>query len=207
MECEVQCDHGCSVIPSTSHAVYDFMNDFEFGVVSKIEVKDVMECAFKNHPNVWNDANCRKMIMSILMRYGTNVILNETNNDGTEKARVIAMAVSILDNYSGDGDFTAAKCRAVAKMRNISHGGGKRDILRFYSRKNPCSCLKKKYSDAKKEPKIGICFGCNQEKERSSLMECNRCKFAQYCSRKCQASDWNDHEKQCEVFASIRRST
>ena len=138
---------------------------------------------------------------------GNEYFLNETDNIRLEKAKEIAMAVTILDNYHEDGDFTSAVHMAAAKMRNITHGGGRRDILRFYSRRNLCSCLKEKYADAKKGPKIGICFGCNQEKERSSLMECNCCKFAQYCSRKCQASDWNDHEKQCEVFASIRRST
>lgn len=47
---------------------------------------------------------------------------------------------------------------------------------------------------------MGHCKNCNVEKERSSLMVCGRCKYAQYCSKECQTANWKIHSNDCDII-------
>ena len=38
------------------------------------------------------------------------------------------------------------------------------------------------------------CFTCD---EQLPLLKCGKCKFANYCSQKCQIDDWSDHKLVC----------
>jgi hypothetical protein len=56
--------------------------------------------------------------------------------------------------------------------------------------------------DAKK----GTCFACGatSAKDGSSLLQCSRCKVAQYCSVGCQSRDWKGHKQLCKQLRSSR---
>lgn len=114
----------------------------------------------------------------------------------------IAAAIVIMQcGYGGDGDFD----RADAKWELLAHGNI-RDVLKFYSKRLPCSCLKEQYKHSRRTvPKMGLCEHCRQRKERAILMTCGQCKVPQYCSRECQVAEWPDHEKDCDRYANIRR--
>jgi hypothetical protein len=56
--------------------------------------------------------------------------------------------------------------------------------------------------DAKK----GTCVACGatSAKDGSSLLQCSRCKVAQYCSVGCQSRDWKGHKQLCKQLQSSR---
>ena len=62
--------------------------------------------------------------------------------------------------------------------------------------------------------KSPICIGCKkflgentngglQANEVASLKDCSKCKFAKYCSVKCQKKDWKDHKMHCETLSEM----
>jgi len=43
------------------------------------------------------------------------------------------------------------------------------------------------------------CHKCNKIAHSSgALSKCSRCKVVAYCSRECQAADWNTHKQSCQ---------
>ena len=80
-----------------------------------------------------------------------------------------------------------------------------RDLLKLYSKRITCSCLKKMYSEARKTlPKVGSCESCAKVMERSSLMVCSKCRVHQYCCRECQVTAWPKNKNSCDDFVSAR---
>ena len=76
-----------------------------------------------------------------------------------------------------------------------------RDLLKLYSKRITCSCLKKMYSNARKAlPKVGSCGSCDKVMERSSLMVCSKCRVHQYCCKECQVAIWPKHKIICELY-------
>jgi hypothetical protein len=58
--------------------------------------------------------------------------------------------------------------------------------------------------DAKK----GTCFACGAKKAEKGgdLLKCSGCRFAQYCSKECQTSEWkNGHKLICKQLQKYRR--
>ena len=81
---------------------------------------------------------------------------------------------------------------------------GRRDALKFFSKRVSCSCLKTMHQKARTTlPKLGRCTGCNRIKERVALSVCSRCMITQYCSRECQVTDWPQHKKACDEIVKI----
>ena len=123
-----------------------------------------------------------------------------------QTVRGIGEGILALDCYDND-DFDCA-CD-VARMRihrTLPNGSGEREMLKFYSKRLSCSCLKEKYKHTRKTlPKIGQCWQCKQEKERASFVTCGRCKVPLYCSRGCQVADWLDHENDCDTCVAARK--
>jgi len=61
------------------------------------------------------------------------------------------------------------------------------------------------HSEARKTtPKLGLCWGCEKEVERTALSVCSRCMIEKYCSRECQLADWRDHKEQCDDYVNVR---
>ena len=204
------CTHGCVVLPPPDHAVLRFMNSFEAktqcGAFQIFELSEVMEKTFKLHPEVWNNDEYRQMAISILVSVGTNLILRGANEEDNYSFEAqFALGILLLESYDG-GDFDGTTLRAVLKGSNVAKGG-KREVLKFYSKRLPCSCLQEKYKEAKKTlPKLGRCSYCKQTKERTSLMTCGACKVPTYCSRECQVADWSGsgHKAACGVYTGAR---
>ena len=139
---------------------------------------------------------------------GTNFVLKYSHPSSL--AAVLAAVITVLENYDGMASFISVyNSRIVAtKLRDLFGGGNSkiRDLLKFYSKRLDCKCLKEMYSEARKTlPKMGGCFFCIQIKERALLMVCSRCRINQYCSRECQIADWPRHKCNCDTHVLVQK--
>ena len=234
---ERECSHGFD-IPLRGDACRNDVNSFMETLYAALQknaghMLASMKTTYELHPQVWNDVTLRKMVVGILLRTGTNFVLTkreafsydvpeDVEDMAVQMAQHFAVAALFLDRYDGK-DFRSATGEVIGKSRDML-GGGARDAIKFYNKRIPCSCLKEKYSDAKKTlPKVGKCHYCDQTKERSSLRECSRCGVSQCeldswmfwihllrphltlltltfpfmtdCSKECQRADWPTHKK------------
>ena len=115
--------------------------------------------------------------------------------------RVLVSTILLLEHYGVKGDLGLAMVSSMQPAKDVTQGE-QRDMLRFYSKRISCSCLKDKYTDAKEsQQKVGNCDRCNKILERTSLMLCSRCKSIQYCSVECQHADWPGHKKMCTIYS------
>ena len=122
----------------------------------------------------------------------------------------MAKSITLLEHYNGDGCLNALyNSRGVqTKMRdlNVNVSSVRREVLKFFSKRTSCSCLKEMHREARKSiSKMGLCFGCAEEKERVALSVCSRCMIHQYCSRECQVAAWPSHEKDCNNLANSHK--
>ena len=159
------------------------------------------------HSQVWENEDNRKMAINILLGIGTNLLLysNSIGDINCMRAFLPADAISSLENYDGTLDMLGAMLtRGVGTKRRDLGEGNTRDLLKFYSKRLSCSCLKNMYSEARKNmPKMGKCSFCDGVKERRLLSVCSRCRINQYCSRECQVSDWPVHKRGCDACVRI----
>jgi len=66
-----------------------------------------------------------------------------------------------------------------------------------------CSCLKRLHLAAiKMYPKLGECYNCKVEMNRTMLMVCSRCMVTEYCSRECQVTASSEHRNLCDMFVN-----
>ena len=202
-----QCNHGCDLllmIPNANnHPVTSFMDAFVMNTFFDKHILDHLRDVFNVCPEVWDDDSHRKMAGDLLLRIGTNMILgNKVNVSG--KPRDIAFTVLVLENYDGSGDIdtTINSFVIASKMRDLSCGrsGSIREVLKIFRKRLSCSCLKKMHLEVRKTlPKLGICKNCQQEKDRTLLSVCSKCRVSQYCSRECQFEDWPRHKNFCVI--------
>lgn len=211
---EVQCRHGCGTLPEPGSAVCRFMECLEDLLVGNTTPAEWREISVQQHHQVWTDATLQKSTIDVMLRVGTNTILSDQEETVTRAITVVfGIAILLLEHYEEQSDLSHRENITVA--RNNSHreegnliGGGERDALRFYAKRISCSCLKEKYTQAKKSlPKIGACDHCNRTRERKYLMVCGRCKLPQYCCRECQVSNWPGHKFFCDEAVRLKECT
>ena len=195
----IACDHGCGILSNDlDHPVMKFIDEMFTPDSSVGSLLDVLQTTLAEA--VLNDERYRDMLVKIFIRMGTNKLLNEEYNGALTLARTIVP----LELYDGtESTRTVINCRRVqTKVRDLDNvASARRDALKFFSKRVPCSCLKKMHQEARRMlPKIGFCYGCPKEKERVALSVCSRCMIAQYCSRECQVANWPEHKEDCDLF-------
>ena len=175
---------------------------------------------FEKYPEVWNVESHCNMVINKLVCVGTNLLLSfddyvrnsdEKYNSMRGDIAYTACAIVVLENYDGNDDVTSAFNSQVSatKQRDLQYLAGdnvhfdssstRRDLLKFYSKRIACSCLKELHSVARKIlSKEGECNHCEEVKERASLMVCSRCRVSQYCSRECQVASHCEHKERCD---------
>jgi len=199
----IECNHGIALVmpDDKNHPVVNFMDTFHVnGALKQIFVADNFRDTFTRHQELWGNKRYREMAVNIFIAIGTNFMLNDN-----EEAKDVATAIVALENYDGSGDFDSVNYNRVVarKMNDLLGNRSGRDELKFFRKRTSCSCLKDMHLEARKTlPKTGVCYHCEQEKERSLLMVCSRCRTAQYCSRKCHVADWSRHKGYCDIFCS-----
>ena len=198
------CDHGCGVLTNDllsleiDHPVSSFLDLFFNHDRWSRDSGWCYTLQTAQGETVLNNEKYRKMVANILIRIGTNTLLYGGPLEELWMS-TLAQVTSVLEHYdTGMGSIdTAFYSRNLqTKMRDLGSntGSGRRDALKFYSKRVSCSCLKEMYREARRSiPKMGMCYGCKEEMERVSLSVCSRCMIAQYCSRECQVAD-------CDVY-------
>jgi len=137
----------------------------------------------------------RELLRAFLLSSGTNGLLSHKDLF-VATTSAVGIAILLLEDNNESGDEIVMKKEIFNKYKPVVQGCY-RTLVRLFCKRIPCSCLDCKYSEAKMQPKIGICDYCNQQKERSSLMMCGGCKNVQYCSKECQREDWPQHAHDC----------
>jgi len=200
----VMCSHGC-VIPHPGHPVYDFMHTFHEEMYRGNLSLSAMELTFQHNHEVWKDSAMRKMATKIMVNIGANFILRNLLGN----ARDMTAIIILLEEYKGEGQlYSDSVVSAVAEDFGCMPGAGERDVVHFYNKRMPCSCLRTLYSELKRsQEKASTCFHCDQSRSRKTLMACSSCKCAYYCSKKCQRLDWPSHKKYCNWLQGIGCST
>ena len=210
----ISCNHG-AIIPAKGHVVYNYLNALEkaisFGrdAASRDRflhsLPDFMKQSYEDFPTVYIDTKQRKLAIDIMSSVGTNSILIGGTKDDMIKMKVFINMIVLLEQFALTGEFFSAMSAALVapEMQNAVRGE-QRDMLRFYSKRISCSCLKDKYTDAKEtQKKIGICDHCSRRLVRSSLMVCSRCRSCHYCSVGCQHADWPSHKEMCKIYTKL----
>lgn len=167
---------------------------------------DNMNATFVSHREVYNNDHDRTMIINMFLSIGTNMILRGNVVASTYLAEIIVF----LEHCDGLIDLnTAFNCRnAAIKRRSLRMESSclRRDALKFFSKRNKCTCLKKQHAEARRTiPKMGFCWGCDTEMERVQLSVCSRCMISQYCSRECQIEDLSRHRRGCDMFFDAQK--
>ena len=206
---EAGCSHGCAVIPPPGHAVSKFMNTFD----EEWNGNDILaatKSTFTAHPEVWHNNEHQQMTIDMLLNIGTNLILGGSEDLGYKykMAQQLVLATHIIEGYDGEDDLVHPTHIAAVKGGVVIEIGSnrERDILKFYTKRLPCACLKDKYKHARHTiPKTGRCHHCHQDKERATLWTCGRCRFPLYCSRECQVAHAPEHKEDCCILFDIRK--
>ena len=199
----VTCGHGFAKLDSVDQPVCGFLDDFlgrdNFSVENLEQALQTID-----GKTILKDERYKETVVNIMIRIGTNMLLNgsHANLDG---ALTLAKSIVVLEYYDGSTSLgTIINSRkAQTKRRDVDQDArsGRRDALKFYSKRTTCSCLKAMHQVARRTlPKMGFCYGCAKEIERVALSVCSRCMIVQYCSRECQVSDWPYHENSCDVY-------
>lgn len=117
----------------------------------------------QHYPEVWEDTTMRKMAIDIMLRMGTNAILHGGDELDEEQfelgfAGLGVFRILMLERYDGERTLDTTVQSAWATFRDLN-GDRLREIIRFYSERIRCSCLKEKYAEIKRSgPKMGQCF-------------------------------------------------
>ena len=152
-------------------------------------------------PGVRKDDTERSLAMNLLLRFMRNMFLHESvvarENWFKQKSRqnevMICCMVNVLELLGTYSDPFVAKRRAD-KMVNRWVLGNRRDVVKFVTKRLPCTRLKELHRAAReKVAKVGTCFCCKKEFPRSELLVCSGCMLTEYRSKECQRTDRSLH--------------
>ena len=219
------CDHGCSMIPDdlynpcviSLHPVSAFLDEYYAQFRRKKDGMDILIRTFNTHPQIWDDATNREILLNVLITIGTNLLIEDGKRRGIRSptcqfSEVLSRNAEIIisfERYGETNSFNSAFFdRAIVSKKFILIpvlSSIRRDLLKFYRKRTSCSCLKKLHLEARKTiTKMAKC-SCGVEKERLSLSTCSRCMIVDYCSRQCQVADWSDHRACCDAIVEHRQ--
>ena len=209
----VQCEHmmtGPPRIPQEGPAV-SFMNHIAgegyFNKTARFRNAALMDFCSDSlslcFPGVRKEGSERALAIALLLRFVRNTLVHESVIEGEcwfhlyrgNEAAICCMIhlLELLGKYS---DMAVVERRAI-RMNNRLTDGNRRDVVKFVTKRLPCTCLKKLHSAARKKTgKVGKCKGCREQFPRSQLHVCTGCMVSEYCSKECQRANWS-HHKQC----------
>lgn len=178
---------------------------------------DSLQTLLTTFPEIWKEETLRNEAMCILTSIATNEMLHEYHygTNSLSQAIWISKAIIAIENHdlSINGDIVTILYHPpmASKFVNLStnpKASGKRDVLKFLSRRISCSCLKDMYRQARLDiPKSRQCTYCEEVKERDELMLCGGCRLRYYCSTECQEAGWKqEHRQTCLELTGYQRA-
>ena len=217
------CKHGCPDLPPHDHPVYTFLNLFEDDIKKSSneyrnpwQVPQFMMDSFISHKEVWHVAESNEYIylaLDILRAVGTHLIIKGVEAPETSIVFAIMLLEMRVEQISSYKQWSmdelqnsySVQIENAGKVNRKIVEGESRELLRFLSKRIPCSCLDEKYKEAKKcQSKVGLCQGCNTKVDRKTLMVCNRCRMYQFCSQACFEAS-SPHKEVCKKLHASRK--
>ena len=134
-------------------------------------------------------------IVSSFVSIGTELVLPEGANLACHYFAVIAYS-ELMRQVA---DHKTQPAMNFARIVDLQHGDMRR-FVSYLKKRIPCSCLDAKYEEVKSLPKKGQCSNCFEKFELCSLMSCESCRKAHYCSKACQKAHWKAHKEYCKIW-------
>eukprot|EP00985_Skeletonema_marinoi_P012175 scaffold5829_cov129-Skeletonema_marinoi.AAC.6 len=206
----VGCSHRPTVPAHDRFFIKDFVDTFADGyksVDAEAELGEGICAAYEavkeKYHEVWKDLAKLKLLASLFLFNGTQAVLE----GDIGSARLFASSSLFLEkrvnriSYGGTS-FGAMK---IIELTNADE----HTLVQYLKKNIPCFCLNEKYKQVKSITKMGVC--CNAAcsvpdgmVERRSMLCCDRCRTANYCSRECQKAAWPNHKEECDEYAEAR---
>lgn len=147
-----------------------------------------------------------QQMISLVVATGTTMLL--TQDPYAEFiAQSLAEVIECIINKLDGGQTTIKDEPKLEK----DHEGRKQtkgsNIIGFYKKRIPCSCLEKKRNKPK-EVILGYCsfVECAEGKPMKHLAMCGGCLDACYCCHDCQQNDWPNHSQFCKFVETSQKS-
>ena len=202
------CTHGADTLSSRSFFLEEFRSEFEEAlrrcncVLTSLE--EAYNATMNEFADMWNDSTKLILASSLLLRDGTNSLIEDYYNDARDAAtfaRFFEQHIAVMLN----------RTQALINWAKLDETFYSDDhtLVKFFRHRIPCSCMDEKYEEVKSITKIGFCFAPNPQcssgryVDRSKTKYCSRCRCATYCSRECQVADWSRHKPHCDRNAAI----
>eukprot|EP00984_Skeletonema_dohrnii_P019371 scaffold9228_cov118-Skeletonema_dohrnii-CCMP3373.AAC.2 len=212
----INCNHGFEEIDTLTVFCLNFVNAFSsrfYDDAAKGAGVNISSCLLgatkateDEFAEVWYDSSNMEITISLLLRIGTQYLLEDKHNYAGD----YAIFARFLEQYA------AVRFKQTQALINwskiIAPDKGYCDLhtlVEFFRRRIPCKCLDEKYQEVKSIPKMGICYNpeCHfpdECVERSKLLYCSRCRIVTYCSSECQKADWTKHKPNCDKDAGLK---
>jgi len=212
----INCNHGFKQIDTLTVFCLNFVKAFSnrfYDAAAKGAGANVSNCLLEatkatkdEFAEVWYDSTKMEITISLLLRIGTQYVLEDKHNYAGD----CAIFARFLEQYA---EVRFKQTQALINWSKIiAPDKGFCDLhtlVKFLRKRIPCKCLDEKYQEVKSIPKMGICDnlechfpdGCV---ERSKLLYCSRCRCVTYCSRECQKACWTDHKLHCDKDAGLK---
>ncbi|GFH56413.1 hypothetical protein CTEN210_12889 [Chaetoceros tenuissimus] len=154
----------------------------------------------EKEPELISESFC-KFVWTMCIEAYFELTLNGTGSKDILLGCII-LATNLKYRYLPEKNGEQIAINKISKyMRDIF---SERGIARVLVKELSCDCTDDLKRISKRMENIGTCFGCRSQEKKSALLECSRCRFARYCGKDCQASDWDKHKKACKA---IRKQT
>ena len=200
-----RCDHGFVPLPR-GHVCKMFIQSFayEFNASKKNCIYDRFLDAWdatEKYIKVWRNPDMLQLVVSYFLAKGTDSLILELEKD--DLVRQSVLAASFFENRRAELTGNTEVIGKTSKICDLSDENcDEHTLVSYFRNRIPCKCLDKRYKKVKSIVKTGNCHneGCllpNGKAERSTLMHCNQCRLAQYCSIECQKAHWPTHKEQC----------
>eukprot|EP00956_Cyclotella_meneghiniana_P005574 scaffold7169_cov76-Cyclotella_meneghiniana.AAC.6 len=147
----------------------------------------------------------KELFRKILLATGTETcvieakekdLTNVTTVAGTPMPLVLINTIETRDRH--DGAFHPnIQLEIVSALNDLSFCS--RQTVRFFHRRNYCSCLQDIYYKLKETTKTtSPCLNCRKIDETKQFSRCEYCNIVQYCSFDCALAHWPEHKVECE---------
>ena len=159
-------------------------------------LKKSMAATKKQFPGVWRNQEKLELSKSFCLARGAiNILIGEIG-----RARCAAFAANFMEQWI---DITLSRTKTEFDLPKLIEllNADEHTLVSYVRTRIPCTCLDLKHKEVKSIKKMGWCNNptCSHDNtvERSTMLSCTRCRWANYCSQECQTQHWKIHKKIC----------